>query len=87
MWRGARSPLIAATISRVWRVSTTLCTRYTRAPIQAQTAVAASVPVRRWSVGRPPRVYPTKSLFDRETSTGQPVPIISGSRRVTSSEW
>ncbi len=55
-------------------------------PSQAQTAVVARVPSSRSSSGRS-SVSPTKSLFDSDTSTGQPVAIISGSRRVTSSEW
>ena len=67
------------------RVSATSCTRYTRAPSQADTAVVARVPSRRSLTGWS-RVSPTKSLLDRDTSTGQPVPVISGSRRVASSE-
>ena len=57
-----------------------------RAPASAHTAVAARVPVSRWRVGTP-RVSPTKSLLESETSTGQPVSTISPSRRVTSREW
>ena len=74
-----------ATMSSTCRVSSTSCTRNTRAPCQALTAVAASVPTRRSPVGRS-RVSPTKSLLDSDTSTGHPVVTISSRRRVTSNE-
>src|ERR1700729_1046448 len=48
-------------------------------------AVAASVPDSRWSGGIS-RVSPTKSLLEADSRTGQPVAVISASRRVTSSE-
>ena len=72
-------------MSSVCRVAATSCARNTRAPSQALTAVAASVPVSRSSSGTS-RVSPTKSLFDSATSTGQPVATSSSSRRVASSE-
>ena len=72
-------------MSSTCRVSATSWARKTRAPCQAQTAVAASVPVSRSSTGRS-RVSPTKSLLDSATSTGQPVATISSSRRVSSRE-
>ncbi len=52
-------------------------------PSQADTAVVASVPSSRSLTGRS-SVSPTKSLLDSETSTGQPVSVISPSRRVAS---
>ena len=72
-------------MSTTWRVSATWCTRNIRAPCQAATAVAASVPYSRSSTDRS-SVSPTKSLLDIATSTGQPVATSSSRRRVSSSE-
>lgn len=72
-------------MSRTCRVSATSCTRYTRAPSHADTAVVASVPSTRSLTGLS-SVSPTKSLLDSETSTGHPVSAISPSLRVASSE-
>ncbi|MCU0280148.1 MAG: hypothetical protein MUE31_14835 [Candidatus Nanopelagicales bacterium] len=66
-------------------VSGTSCTRYTRAPSHAETAVVASVPTSRSPTGLS-SVSPMKSLLLRETRTGQPDCTISGIRRVHSSE-
>lgn len=70
-------------MSSTCRVSATSCTRYTRAPSQADTAVVARVPRTRSFTGRS-SVSPTKSLLERDTSTGHPVSAISPSRRVAS---
>ncbi len=70
-------------MSSTCRVSATSCTRYTCAPSHAETAVVASVPNTRSFTGLS-SVSPTKSLLERETSTGQPVSTISPSRRVAS---
>src|SRR6185437_11217148 len=83
--RGGSLPRMVATMSSTCRVSGTLCARNTVAPCQAHTAVADSVPSTRCSSGRS-SASPTKSLFDNETSTGQPVATSSDSRRVSSSE-
>ena len=72
-------------MSSTCRVCATSCTRYTCAPLKAQIAVEARVPVSRSPTGRS-RVSPTKSLFDNDTSTGQPVAVNSSRRRVISSE-
>lgn len=72
-------------MSRTCRVSATSCTRYTCAPSHADTAVVASVPITRSLTGLS-RVSPTKSLLESETRTGQPVAVISSSRRVASRE-
>src|SRR6476660_3597324 len=83
---GGWLPWIAASMCRICRVSATLWARNTWAPCHAQMAVVASVPSNRSPRGRA-SASPTKSLFDTETSTGQPVATSSPSRRVTASEW
>src|SRR5699024_9062155 len=61
---GAARPAIAAAVSTTRRVGPTWWARKTRAPAAAATAVAASVPSRRWSTGAP-RVSPRQSLLLR----------------------
>src|SRR5699024_6036664 len=69
---GSRDPAIEATMSSVERVWATSWARNTRAPCQAEIAVAASVPSRR-SFGSASSVSPMKSFRERATRTGHPV--------------
>src|SRR5271165_3019219 len=69
---GARTPSIAATMSRTRRVCPTSWTRNIRTPAAAARAVAARVPSRR-SAKPTPKVSPTKSLLLSAISTGHPV--------------